>query len=756
LPHHRRLAGRSFGLSVVVRPAWEALGLVALTARAVGHVPVIAEWLPLVLAAPLLMFPGSYTPIAIGLLGVALVLRRLALGRWLPASTANGPMLVLLCALLVSLFASIHLGYSAPKAWGILLGVAVFYAVVSTCRSNRTFGLASFAILGIGAFIAAIGIAGMTEPGEKLFFGRDLYAALPRAVADVQTSTIVTRGFNPNEVGGMLALFAPIAVSLAFSRRRIALLAAPSALFLLICLVLTQSRSSIAGVAIALIVGAVWLLRDLRPALLGGLIAGGAGLFAVIGPQRLSQLVFNENSGEPVLTLAGRLEMWQRALTMLLDMPITGIGLNTFPLILLDFYPSAHYREVYSVPHAHNLFLQTGLDFGIAGLLAFLLILAVAVRGGIAAVRHGADRPLAVGLLLGVLAHSLYSMTDAVALGAKPGPALWATLGLLCALGASATRAVAPLRESTPVEAALPQPRQASGNAATETGQLRAWRRYASWGAAGIVVALLIPAATIDGVRLFLHHPERQAAASHPVLGAGLDVAHAIAWGPYASRVLATQALVARSRNDVEGEMVALAAAVQAGPWDDTARYRLGELRLAAGDIPGAVEAWGTNKVVERMIDRGKDVPPATTLVWLAQVQSADPGDWRPHAAAAQVLTRSNRPDQAAAALADALWLRERGGVVDSLAERLIDPAAPLPDTASATPSATDGELFALASDLLKTRADLRGALFAAQLAVEADRRHAAHWTRVADLWALLDRPILATEARQRAASLRR
>jgi hypothetical protein len=286
---------------------------------------------------------------------------------------------------------------------------------------------------------------------------------------------------------------------------------------------------------------------------------------------------------------------------------------------------------------------------------------------------------------------------------------------------------------------------------------LRPARTYLLVGAVLAGLLLLVSPLIINGALVFLHHSERQAAAAnHPALDPGLGLARTLAWGPYRSRAWAADAVAAQVRNEPDGEMEALEMALGEGPWDFAARYRLGQVLLASGDIAGAVDVWGSDRVVEALVERGRDAPPAAALVWLAQVQEADPNDWRPHAAAAQILARANRPEQAAATLADALWLRHRGDVVDALAERLTNPLASLPDDSLVAPSTTDGALFALASTILQTNADIRGSLFAAQLAVEADGRRPDHWARLAQLWQRVDQPARAAEARQRAASLQR
>src|SRR5581483_2380180 len=125
------------------------------------------------------------------------------------------------------------------------------------------------------------------------------------------------------------------------------------------------------------------------------------------------------------------------------DFPFTGIGLNTFPIILDTLYPLFSVGPDAQVPHAHNLFLQTAVDLGVIGFVSLVaLLIAAAVALVKAWKRLPAERYFGTGIGLGLLAHVIYSLTDAVALGAKPGVFLWAMLG--AAISLSAGKAEAP------------------------------------------------------------------------------------------------------------------------------------------------------------------------------------------------------------------------------------------------------------------------------------------------------------------------
>ena len=70
--------------------------------------------------------------------------------------------------------------------------------------------------------------------------------------------------------------------------------------------------------------------------------------------------------------VALRLDMRGRALAVIRDMPLTGIGLDTFPLV------QSHFCTGYFIgleTHAQDLLATVVVDLGLPGLLAFLSLL---------------------------------------------------------------------------------------------------------------------------------------------------------------------------------------------------------------------------------------------------------------------------------------------------------------------------------------------------------------------------------------------
>ena len=141
---------------------------------------------------------------------------------------------------------------------------------------------------------------------------------------------------------------------------------------------------------------------------------------------------------------AGRLELWNRAFDMIQDFPFTGIGLNTFPVVVRVLYPLVVNDPNTPVPHAHDFLLQVAIDLGLPGLTCFLLLLAAAAVGLVRAwkIRQGWERGLVAGVGAGLIGQLIFGLTDAVTLGAKPGIFLWAMLGAAVALGQSPSSAL--------------------------------------------------------------------------------------------------------------------------------------------------------------------------------------------------------------------------------------------------------------------------------------------------------------------------
>jgi O-antigen ligase len=136
-------------------------------------------------------------------------------------------------------------------------------------------------------------------------------------------------------------------------------------------------------------------------------------------------------------TLGFRQDVWSQAVAALHDFPFTGTGLGAFRRIVFVLYP-IQISPTYDVAHAHNFFLQTGLDFGLPGLVALIALYLVAAAVLVRSWKHlgkgGAARWWVLGLGGSLVAQIVYGQLDTVAMGAKTNLLFWYGVALMLTL----------------------------------------------------------------------------------------------------------------------------------------------------------------------------------------------------------------------------------------------------------------------------------------------------------------------------------
>ncbi|RME42070.1 MAG: hypothetical protein D6796_14965 [Caldilineae bacterium] len=182
------------------------------------------------------------------------------------------------------------------------------------------------------------------------------------------------------------------------------------------------------GVAALALLGAA-SNRRLRWGVLVGLAAAIVAASA-IGWGRVGELLVSDATEAVVGDLGSlgfRFEVWRAALWGIADFPFTGMGLGTFREVVRLLYP-LRVAPAYDIAHAHNQFLQTALDLGLAGLVAYVAMWLEAAFLLWQTLRQTADpfiRGVALGVAASLAGYFVYALTDTVALGAKPGLFLW-------------------------------------------------------------------------------------------------------------------------------------------------------------------------------------------------------------------------------------------------------------------------------------------------------------------------------------------
>jgi putative inorganic carbon (HCO3(-)) transporter len=409
----------------------------------------LGEGILLLLAAPFLLFPTVSLPITIlmlVLLATSWLAALLFTGRVdLPRTPFNVIFLVWGLFIAVSILVSADPDLSMPKATGIILGLATWrYLALVVRRRRHLYPAFLLFILAALAFVL-VGILSL-QAMLKIRFLADL-APVQRLALPGNTSDAV----HPNLLAGTICLFLPFVVGVLVTWRparyrqaiRFGLLLIT--VLTLLILVLTQSRSGWIGMSAGLLtLFGAWaiLLPPSRPRMalrLSLLAVALTGLLVIVlaGPQRIQQLWLDPPEQTIIGTFATlnyRRELWPWALAAVSDFPFTGVGLGAFRAVLLRLYPSS-LSTANDIGHAHNIFLQTALDFGLPGLVAYLaaLLLAGALLWRMARL-DGQLRPFALGLFACLVAFHAFGIADAVAVGAKPGLLYWLLLGLVTAM----------------------------------------------------------------------------------------------------------------------------------------------------------------------------------------------------------------------------------------------------------------------------------------------------------------------------------
>lgn len=433
------------------------------------------ELLALALAAPLLLFPGSLgIPAWLGpWLGLALVLLA-HLAAWLASrrryqvSPLDLPVLALAGLAFLSYRISIAPELSWNRLWSLVFGLLV-YLVFSRSRQLHPIRR-PFLLLGLLTLtVAAFGLAGTDWSKVRLVELPWLYDRLPTLLRGLPGSGVDPTGelFNPRWVGVALAFLLPVFWGLAFYSRQNRLRLASAAVALLgsAVLLLTQAIQGFFGLFAGLLFLAIWRTRPARRWLwLVAALVSLAGLAVFLFARRELVAAWLFSLDNPLGAAASlRLDIWSRALAMLRDLPFTGIGINTFPLIQAGFYPGF---LIGPEPHAHNLYLQTALDFGLPGLAAFFWLIAawfwLVWRHSQAAAAE--ERLLLAGLAACLVSYLAHGFLDSLMLGAKPAAALWLILAIGVAPPHTHPSPAAP--ESSPSRPTHPLPSLLAGLAA--------------------------------------------------------------------------------------------------------------------------------------------------------------------------------------------------------------------------------------------------------------------------------------------------
>ena len=267
------------------------------------------------------------------------------------------------------------------------------------------------------------------------FAGKNRYFEIPWSrLSPVRFSEVM----DPNHLASVIAMTFPVALTMLarVGRKWPQKAAWGSVLILLGGLAITESR---AGYLAALVGVASILGFHYRKFLLFCAVGIVASISSLVyaGPVAVLDALFSRSA---VGTWGSRKEVWIRAVSMVQDFPLTGIGTGTFGKVVPVLYPLAINNPEQEIPHAHNLYLQVAVDFGIPGLVAFIGLLSASFFVGWRAHRmffssgNHLGSSLCVGYLCGLLAWGFHGLLDSPLWLVKPSLLPFFCMGMLSAL----------------------------------------------------------------------------------------------------------------------------------------------------------------------------------------------------------------------------------------------------------------------------------------------------------------------------------
>jgi O-antigen ligase len=339
--------------------------------------------------------------------------------------------------------------YSWPRSYILIWNFSLFWSILAyASQTRRALG---WALVG---WIAAVQAIAMLAP-----FGMEARAKLPviGSIQDLIPRPLMglfsgaESGFSTNQVAGVLLYVLPLLLAMCGVGLRTR---GWRWWLLLFCtgwmgatLVLTQSRGGLLGMLMGTL-ALLLLSRRWGWTALAALAAIGA-TFVFYLPPGLLEVISDapgvDTVGGVVTIQNFRLLVWQVANSALADFPFTGIGLGTFRVLIFVLYALPGIPAGYDLAHAHNFFLQTGLDFGVPGLVAILVVYVAAIVQLVRLAHLPTQDPiwqqlpfltprvLATGWMGCLVGQTVYSLFDAVAMGSKPNFGWWWWMALILA-----------------------------------------------------------------------------------------------------------------------------------------------------------------------------------------------------------------------------------------------------------------------------------------------------------------------------------
>jgi len=399
--------------------------------RAVAYIAVVV-------AVPVLLFstflPSWAAPAAVALLILVFAATCIRTRRLLGHTPADWALALLVLTLPVGLWASADRGVTLARTYAFVANLALFWAMAAQSRSGML-RWSGWGMLVAGLLLTGVFLVGTSFSVAKLpFISQDIYSLLPGGFTPFWNKG----GFNSNLAGGVLALFWPTAVMLAIAgeSRRQRLLALLTVTALSTMLLLMQSRGALIAVLVILpIMTTLYDRRWLTPWLI--VVVAGAAFLAARGGGISPEALLDSSKALGGSSLQERTELWSRAIYLIQDFSLTGVGMGMYDPVVRLLYPPFLLAPDIIFSHAHNIYLQAAAEMGIPGLVGYVALYIVL---GFLLLRKGMGRGreryriIAIGLLGSLLVYLVHGITDAASYFLRTAAVVWSLFGLMVAV----------------------------------------------------------------------------------------------------------------------------------------------------------------------------------------------------------------------------------------------------------------------------------------------------------------------------------
>ena len=286
----------------------------------------------------------------------------------------------------VGYWAAYDRGAATSKVWLIVLAALLYYALAAQPGENHEWVCALLFCVGLGVSLYFF----LTQDFVALPRKLELVNRIGRWVMDVIPRSEWTP-IHPNYVAGIATITTPFIFYPASKLVKRKTLISNFLLLVIVAglgvalfaILMATSRGVIMAIASAFGIWILWKIVDLngsrlwlhREAVFPTFVViclCAVVLFLYVGPARSGSVFSNQY----YYGTGSRGELFERSIFLLSDFPFTGGGLGAFPG-LYSYYMLG--IPNFNVPNSHNLFLDVGIEQGLLGGLAFLILFLISI-----------------------------------------------------------------------------------------------------------------------------------------------------------------------------------------------------------------------------------------------------------------------------------------------------------------------------------------------------------------------------------------